>query len=106
MNFESAKLAKEVTAEFNTRDSLNPKFVAGSLGPTNKSASLSPDVNDPGYRGVTFDELVQAYQNQARSLYEGGVDLFIIETVFDTLNAKAALFALDNLFGETEIDGP
>jgi len=100
INFQSAKIAKEVSREFTAADPDNPRFVAGSLGPTNKSASLSPDVNDPGFRAITFDQLVRAYKEQAAALFDGGVDVFIIETVFDTLNAKAALFALDLLFEE------
>ena len=75
-------------------------FVAGALGPTNKTASLSRDVNDPGARGVTFDELEEAYHEQARGLLDGGVDLLLVETVFDTLNAKAALFAIERVFDE------
>jgi len=72
-----------------------PRFVAGSIGPTNRTASMSPDVNDPGYRAVTFDDLVVAYSEQINALIDGGVDILLIETIFDTLNAKAALFAVD-----------
>lgn len=97
INFQSAKIAREVADEFTDK----PRFVAGSMGPTNKTASLSPDVNDPGFRGVTFDELVIAYKDQAKALIEGGSDILLVETVFDTLNAKAALFAIDQLFAET-----
>ena len=78
-----------------------PRFVAGSMGPTNKTASMSPDVNRPGFRAVNFDDLKVAYKEQAKALYDGGVDVFLVETVFDTLNAKAALFALEELFDET-----
>ena len=86
LNFQSAKIAKEVADEFTKREPHKPRFVAGSIGPTNRTASLSPDVNDPGYRAVTFDELVNAYHEQARGLYDGGADLLLVETVFDTLN--------------------
>lgn len=100
INFESARIAREVADEFTAREPHKPRFVAGSMGPTNKTASLSPDVNDPGYRAITFEELKMAYYQQAKALMEGGVDLFLVETVFDTLNAKAALMALDELFVE------
>ena len=100
LNFQSAKIAKEVADEFTKREPHKPRFVAGSIGPTNRTASLSPDVNDPGYRAVTFDELVNAYHEQARGLYDGGADLLLVETVFDTLNAKAALFGIEKLFIE------
>ncbi len=100
INFESAKLAKEAADEFTKENPDKPRFVAGAMGPTNRTLSISPDVNNPGYRAVTFDEMCQAYLDQARALWEGGADLFLIETVFDTLNAKAALFALDLLFEE------
>ena len=98
MNVAAAKLAREAADEFSTPD--KPRFVAGALGPTNRTASISPDVNDPSKRNVTFDELVSAYLEQAHGLAEGGVDLFLIETVFDTLNAKAAIFACETLFEE------
>ncbi|MEQ9299144.1 MAG: homocysteine S-methyltransferase family protein [Cyclobacteriaceae bacterium] len=100
INYESARIAREVADEFTAREPHKPRFVAGSMGPTNKTASLSPDVNDPGYRAITFEELKTAYYQQAKALMEGGVDLFLVETVFDTLNAKAALMALDELFVE------
>lgn len=100
INYESARIAREVADEFTAREPEKPRFVAGSMGPTNKTASLSPDVNDPGYRAITFNELKTAYYQQAKALLEGGVDLFLVETVFDTLNAKAALMALDELFQE------
>ena len=93
LNFESAKLAKRAAKEF-TLDN-KPRFVAGSIGPTNKTASMSPDVNNPGYREVTFDDLVKSYSEQIEALIEGGVDILLVETVFDTLNAKAALFAIE-----------
>ncbi len=98
INFSAAKLAREVADEFNSSGKNVPRFVAGSLGPTNKTASISPDVNDPGFRAITFDQLKAAYKEQAGALLDGGVDLIMIETVFDTLNAKAALVGLDELF--------
>lgn len=82
------------------------KFIAGAIGPTNKTASLSPDVNDPGFRGITFDELVIAYKEQAAGLLEGGVDAFLVETIFDTLNAKAAFFAIQELMDEKNVQLP
>jgi len=94
LNLEAAKLAREAADEFTKKDPNKPRFVAGALGPTNKTASLSPNVNDPGFRGVTFDRLVEAYTEQAGGLIDGGADVLLIETVFDTLNAKAALFAV------------
>lgn len=100
LNFQSAKIAKEAADEFTKRDPSKPRFVAGALGPTNKTASLSPDVNNPGYRAVTFDDLRIAYKEQAKGLIDGGADLLLIETIFDTLNAKAALFAVQELFEE------
>jgi 5-methyltetrahydrofolate--homocysteine methyltransferase len=93
INYESAKIAKEVANEFTDK----PRFVAGSIGPTNRTASISPDVNDPGYRAITFDELVGAYKDQVNALMDGGVDILLVETIFDTLNAKAALFAIDQV---------
>lgn len=97
LNLESAKLARKAADEFTALNPAKPRFVAGALGPTNKVASMSPDVNNPGYRAITFDELVVAFQEQARGLMDGGVDLFLIETITDTLNAKAAIFAIENL---------
>ena len=101
LNFESAKLAKEVADEFTKNEPDKPRFVAGSMGPTNRTASLSPDVNDPGFRAVTFDQLMEAYYEQAKGLMDGGVDILLVETIFDTLNAKAALFAIEKLFEDT-----
>lgn len=101
INYESAKIAKEVAMEYTAKNPDKPRFVAGAMGPTNRTASLSPDVNDPGYRGVTFDELVAAYKEQVKGLVEGGVDLLLVETIFDTLNAKAALYAIDEYMEET-----
>jgi 5-methyltetrahydrofolate--homocysteine methyltransferase len=94
INYESAKIAKEVANEFTDK----PRFVAGSIGPTNRTASISPDVNDPGYRAINFDELVGAYKDQVNALMDGCVDILLVETIFDTLNAKAALFAIDQVF--------
>ncbi len=95
LNYESAKIAREVADEFTAKDPSKPRYVAGSIGPTNRTLSLSPDVNDPGFRAVTFDELVDAYYEQIQGLMDGGADLLLVETIFDTLNAKAALFAID-----------
>jgi 5-methyltetrahydrofolate--homocysteine methyltransferase len=99
MNVAAARIAREACDKFSTPD--KPRFVAGALGPTPRTASISPDVNDPGARNVTFDQLRDAYKEQAAGLLEGGCDLFLVETIFDTLNAKAALFALDELMEET-----
>lgn len=98
INHESAKIAREVADEFSAREPYKPRFVAGSIGPTNRTASLSPDVNDPGFRAVTFDELKDAYVFQVKGLMDGGVDILLVETVFDTLNAKAALFGIEEYF--------
>jgi len=98
MNVRSAQLAKEACAKFTALDPSKPRFVAGAIGPMNKTASLSPDVNDPGYRAVTFDQLVVAYAEQVEALMDGGVDLLLVETIFDTLNAKAAFFAIEQVF--------
>jgi 5-methyltetrahydrofolate--homocysteine methyltransferase len=100
LNFESARIARKVADEFTVKEPHKPRFVAGAMGPTNRTASLSPDVNDPGFRAITFDQLVVAYKQQAKGLVEGGVDTLLIETVFDTLNAKAAAFAVQELFDE------
>lgn len=97
-NFESARLAREVADEFTEREPEKPRFVAGSIGPTNRTASLSPDVNNPGYRAISFDQLVEAYYEQIKGLTDGGCDVLLVETIFDTLNAKAALFAIDKFF--------
>lgn len=106
LNFESAKIAKEVADEFNKKFPDKPKFVAGALGPTNKTLSLSPKVNDPGFRAVTFDEVADAYYNAARGLIDGGADIILIETIFDTLNAKAAIFGVEKLLSERSLDIP
>lgn len=100
LNYESARIAKKVANEFTAKEPHKPRFVAGAIGPTNRTASLSPDVNDPGYRAITFDQLVAAYKEQAKGLVDGGADALLIETVFDTLNAKAAAFAVQELFDE------
>ena len=99
MNVQAAKLARQACDEFSTPD--KPRFVAGAIGPTPKTASISPDVNDPGARNVNFDSLRAAYREQVEGLFEGGVDLLLVETIFDTLNAKAALFAIDEFFEES-----
>lgn len=98
LNLVSARLAREAADEVEGRQPDKPRFVAGALGPTNRTASMSPDVNDPAFRNVTFDQLVEAYMEAVRGLVEGGVDLLLLETIFDTLNAKAALFAIDQFF--------
>ena len=102
LNYESAKIAREVADEFTDK----PRFVAGSIGPTNRTASMSPDVNDPGFRAVTFDDLRIAYKLQVEALIDGGVDVLLVETIFDTLNAKAALFAIEEVKEERQIDIP
>jgi len=106
LNFESAKIAKYVATEFTNKNPEKPRFVAGSIGPTNRTASLSPDVNRPEFRAVTFDELRIAYKQQVEALIDGGVDLLLVETIFDTLNAKAALFAIEEVKEEQNIDIP
>ncbi|KPF49746.1 5-methyltetrahydrofolate--homocysteine methyltransferase [beta proteobacterium AAP121] len=99
MNVAAARIARSAADEYSTPD--RPRFVAGALGPTPRTASISPDVNDPGARNTSFDELRAAYREQAEGLLEGGCDVFLIETIFDTLNAKAAIFALDELMADT-----
>ena len=106
INLESARLARAAADAFTARDASRPRFVAGILGPTNRTASISPDVNDPGFRNVTFDELAAAYDEQARGLLDGDVDVLMVETVFDTLNAKAALFAIRSLLDRRGLDVP
>jgi methionine synthase I (cobalamin-dependent) len=105
INVAAARLARDA-ADAATRPTDRPRWVAGAMGPTNRTASISPDVNNPGFRGVTFDELVEAYQEQARGLIDGGVDLLLIETVFDTLNAKAAGYAALQAFDEAGVELP
>jgi len=106
LNFESAKIAKEVADKFTKANPDQPRFVAGSIGPTNKTASLSPDVNRPEYRAITFNELRIAYKQQVEALIDGGADLLLVETIFDTLNAKAALFAIEEVKEERHINIP
>jgi 5-methyltetrahydrofolate--homocysteine methyltransferase len=106
LNQASARLARDVADEFETRDPDTPRYVAGVLGPTNRTASLSPDVNDPGFRNVSFDDLVATYSEAVRGLLDGGADLLLVETIFDTLNAKAALFAIESHFDTTGIRVP
>lgn len=106
LNFQSAKIAREVADEFTAKNPNKPRYVAGSIGPTNRTASMSPDVNDPGYRAVTFDDLRIAYKQQVEALIDGGCDVLLVETIFDTLNAKAALFAIEEVKEEKNIDIP
>ncbi len=101
INFQAAKIAKEVADEFTKREPNKPRFVAGSMGPTTKLASMSPDVNNPGYRAISFDQLAVAFKEQAKGLLDGGADMLLLETITDTLNVKAALFAIQELFEET-----
>lgn len=106
MNVAAAKIAKEATDKYTALNPAKPRYVAGSIGPTNRTASMSPDVNDPGFRAVSFDELKAAYTEQIRGLIEGGADLLLVETIFDTLNAKAALFAIEDVLKEKGIRLP
>ncbi len=106
LNFESAKIARTVADEFTAKHPDKPRFVAGSIGPTNKTASMSPDVNRPEYRAITFEELRIAYKEQVEALIDGGVDVLLVETIFDTLNAKAALFAIEEVKEERELNIP
>ena len=106
INFESAKIAKISAKKYTDLNPDKPRFVAGSIGPTNRTASMSPDVNDPGYRAVTFDDLVESYSEQTSALIDGGVDILLVETVFDTLNAKAALFAIDVILEKRGLEIP
>uniref|UniRef100_UPI004048A8F8 homocysteine S-methyltransferase family protein n=1 Tax=Algoriphagus sp. TaxID=1872435 RepID=UPI004048A8F8 len=103
INFESAKLAREVADTYSQTTPDKPRFVAGAMGPTNRTASISPDVNDPGYRAITFDQLAEAYAEQVRGLLDGGADIILVETIFDTLNAKAALYAIQEVYEERNI---
>lgn len=100
INFQSAKIAKEAADEITAKNPSKPRYVAGSMGPTNKTASISPDINDPGKRSTSFNELRIAFKHQAKSLIEGGVDILLLETIIDTLNVKAALFGIQELFDE------
>lgn len=105
LNYEGARIAREAATQFTHKNPAKPRFVAGAIGPTNRTASLSPDVNDPGYRAVTFDDLVNAYYEQVRGLIDGGADVLLIETIFDTLNAKAAIFAIIQYENELKAAG-
>ena len=105
LNFESAKIARNVVDDFNKNDS-QEVFVAGVLGPTNRTCSLSPDVEDPSFRNITFDEIVETFKVATSALIDGGADLIMVETIFDTLNAKAALFAIDLVSAERNMDIP
>ena len=98
LNYEGAKLARQACDEYTAKNPAKPRFVAGSIGPTNRTASISPDVNDPGFRNVSFDELVAAFREQVEALVAGGADLLLAETIIDTLNAKACMFAIDEFF--------
>src|ERR671913_2241327 len=100
LNVASAKCARIAADEYTAKDPSKPRFVAGAIGPLNKTLSLSPDVNNPGFRAVTFDEVVDAYYEQIKGLVDGGVDILLIETIFDTLNAKGAIYAVESLFDE------
>lgn len=104
INVAAAQLAKSVAQEYSTAD--KPRYVAGVLGPTSRTCSISPDVNDPGFRNITFDELVENYKESTRGLIAGGADMILIETIFDTLNAKAAVFAVKQVFEEDGITLP
>jgi 5-methyltetrahydrofolate--homocysteine methyltransferase len=106
MNVAAAKLAREAADAWTAKTPDKPRFVAGAIGPTNRTASISPDVNNPGFRNVSFDALVEAYATQARGLIEGDVDIILIETIFDTLNAKAAGFAVEQVFDEVGVELP
>jgi 5-methyltetrahydrofolate--homocysteine methyltransferase len=106
INFEAAKIAKEVAKEFTTKEPGKPRFVAGSMGPSTKTLSISPDVNDPGYRAITFDQVVKAYTEQARGLIDGGADLLLVETIIDTLNGKAVIYAIDEYCSKQKINIP
>lgn len=106
LNYEGARLAREACDEVTAKDPTNPRFVVGAMGPTNRTGSISPDVEDPAARNVTFDELVKAYYEQIVGLMDGGADILMIETIFDTLNAKAAVFAVGEYLEHTGIDVP
>ena len=106
LNFESANIARKIADSFTLKEPHKPRFVAGSMGPTNTTARMSPDVNDPGFRAISFDQLRVAYKKQAEALIDGGVDLLLVETIFDTLNAKAALFAIEEVKEARNIDIP
>ena len=106
INTEAAKLAKQCTKEYMEKHPGERKFVAGAVGPTNKTLSVSPSVENPAFRGITYEEVEEAYFEQIKGLYDGGVDLFLVETIFDTLNAKAAVYALERFFEEKQLRIP
>ena len=106
LNYEAARIARETADAYTEKTPERPRFVAGALGPTNRTASLSPDVNNPGFRNITFDELAESYAEAARGLVEGGADLLLVETVFDTLNARAAIFGITSYLEEEGLDVP
>merc|ERR1719253_478805 len=98
LNVQAVKLAKAATAEITKKDPSRPRLVAGAIGPTSKTLSVSPSVEDPSYRASTFDDLKDAYKEQIRGFVDGGVDMLIVETIFDSMNSKAAVFAVDEFF--------
>jgi 5-methyltetrahydrofolate--homocysteine methyltransferase len=102
LNVAAARIAKKAAAEYTAKDPAKPRFVAGAIGPMSKTLSLSPDVNNPGFRSVTFDEVAEAYYEQVKGLVDGGADLLLVETIFDTLNAKAAIFAIQKYFRDSK----
>ena len=106
INTEAARLAKQCTKEHMQKHPGSRKFVAGAIGPTNKTLSVSPSVENPAFRGITYEEVEDAYFEQIKGLYDGGVDLFLVETIFDTLNAKAAIYALERFFEEKQLRLP
>ena len=106
MNLAAVKLARDLADEYTAKNPDKPRFVAGSVGPTNKTCSMSPDVNNPAYRALSYDELAASYQQQMEAMLEGGVDAILIETIFDTLNAKAAIFAAEQAMKMTGIEVP
>ncbi len=103
LNVAAAKCARQAANEYTAKDPSKPRFVAGAIGPLNKTLSLSPDVNNPGFRAVTFDEVAESYTEQVKGLVDGGVDILLIETIFDTLNSKAAIYAIKNYFRQNNI---
>nr|WP_299382215.1 homocysteine S-methyltransferase family protein [Allomuricauda sp.] len=106
INYYSAKIAREIADEYTAKDPGKPRYVAGTIGPTNRTLSLSTDVNDPGHRAITWNQLKTAYKEQIEALIDGGVDVLLVETIFDTLNAKACLFSIEEVFEEKEIKLP
>jgi len=106
INYESAQIAKKAATDYTLQNPEKPRFVAGAIGPTNRTLSLSPDVNNPGYRAITFDELMDAYYFQVEALVKGGVDILLIETIFDTLNSKAAIYAVKKYFKDSGVELP